>query len=239
MSNAVFPVFPGLTWTVKRTPAFRKLLQTAANGYSVRVLMQSDPMWIFECSFSFLRDDVPNDELNQMLGFFLARQGGFDSFLLDLGALTKNPADSAVEDQPLTIDANNCAPLVRTLGSSDVKEAIYELNGTPAINLNGSPLAAGTDYTLYTPAQTAAGTLNANNVTYSGYAVKFLHSITGALTADFGFYYRVIFSSGKGMSQDPQIGDDQQDFELLWFAGSSGLSAFYEAQQITLVTARE
>jgi hypothetical protein len=231
MGNAVFPTFPGVDWNVKRTPTFRTLMSTAANGYTVRVPMLTDPMWTFECSFEFLRDDS-HDELNQLLGFFLARQGAWDSFLLDLGSLTQNPLDSAVTDQPLTIDANNCAPLVRTLGISQYNETLYELNGTPVIKLNGTPLVAGTDYTLYTSTQTAAGTLNAGGIAYAGNVVTFLHAVSGAVTADFGFYYRVVFSIGKGTSQDPQLGNDQQDFEMLWLQ-------MYEAQQLTFVTARE
>jgi hypothetical protein len=140
--------------------------------------------------------------------------------------------DSAVTDQPLTIDANNCAPLVRTLGISQYNETLYELNGTPVIKLNGTPLVAGTDYTLYTSTQTAAGTLNAGGIAYAGNVVTFLHAVSGAVTADFGFYYRVVFSIGKGTSQDPQLGNDQQDFEMLWLQ-------MYEAQQLTFVTARE
>ena len=230
MGNSVFPQLAGLDWNVKRTPTFRTLLQSVANGFTVRVPQLTDPMWTFECSYEFLNEQ--NDDLNVLLGFFLARQGAYDSFLLNLGSLTQNPFDSAVTDQPLTIDANNCAPLVRTLGSSQYNEQIYELNGTPIIKSNGTPLVSGTDYTLYTATQTAAGTLNGNGITYAGCVVKFLHGISGAVTADFGFYYRVIFSIGKGTSQDPQLGNDQQDFEMLW-------QFMYEAQAITLVTARE
>ena len=232
MSNAVFAPPPGLDWNIKRTPTFRTLLQAAANGSTVRVPMLVDPMWRFECSFEFLRDNPAQDELNQLLGFFLARQGSYDSFLLDLGSLTQNPLDSAVTDQPLTVDANRCAPLVRTLGASQYGEQIYELNGTPVIKLSGTALVPGTDYTLYTPAQTAAGVLNTNNISYAGYVVKFAYAIAFPVTADFGFYYRVIFSSGKGTASDPQLGNDQQEFAMLW-------QQMYEAQQITLVTVRE
>jgi hypothetical protein len=230
MGNAVFPSPPGLDWKVKRTPTFRTLLETAANGYTVRVPMVIDPLWMFECSFEFLRDDPVHDELNQLLGFFLARQGAYDSFLLNLGSLTQNPLDSAVEDQPLTVDGNNCAPLVRTLGMSQYAEAIYELNGTPVIKQGGTAMTSG--YTLYTPAQTAAGALNASGIAYSGNVVQFASTPSAPITADFGFYYRVIFSVGKGMSQDPQLGNDQQEFAMLW-------QAMYEAQEVTMVTARE
>ena len=233
MGNAVFPTLAGLDWNVKRTPTFRTLLTATANGNTVRVPLLIDPMWMFECSFEFLRDDQAHDELNQLLGFFLTRQGSYDSFLLDLGSFTRNPLDSAVLGQMLAVDANNCAPLVRTLGGSGYNEAVYELNGTPTIYLNGAAQSAAA-FTIYTAAQSAAGTLNANGISYAGCVVKFNAALAAraVVTADFGFYYRVIFSAGKGSSSDPQLGGDQQDFEAI-------LLGLYQAQKITLVTSRE
>jgi len=165
---------------------------------------------------------VPHDEFNLLEGFFLSRQGQFDSFLLDLGRLTKNPGDSALEDQPLPVDANGNAPLVRLRGSSQYAESIYEINGVPAIKKNGGPLVAGTDYNLVAPGNVA--NLNANGIGYGGYVVQLLaHAAVGpadVITADFGFLYRVRFQQ------------DEQEFGL--FA-----QLLYEAQEVKLVTARE
>jgi hypothetical protein len=234
MSNAVFPTFPGLDWNVKRIPTFGTLAQAASNGMMVRIPRFLDPMWQFECSFEFLRDTCPNDEFNALLGFFLARQGGYDSFLLDLSTLTQNPADAFVEGQLLSLDGNNCAPLARSLGQSGNLEQIYELQGPPVVrDGNGNVLAAGTAYTLYCSCvpPSGVGTFQPYNG-LGGYYLQFASAPKLPVTADFGWYYRVIFSAGKGSAQDPQIGNDQQEFAALWYA-------MYEARQITLVTARE
>jgi hypothetical protein len=222
MSNVLFPTLPGLTWDVKRKPCFHTLVQTVATGYSVRLPLLADPLWEFTCSFEFLRDDVPHDEFNLLEGFFLSRKGQFDSFLLDLGSLTKNSDDSALEDQLLPIDANGNAPLVRLRGASQYAESVYEINGVPAIKKNGGLLVAGTDYNLVAPGEVA--NLNANGISYGGYVVQLLtHAGVGpsdVITADFGFLYRVRFQQ------------DEQEFGL--FA-----QLLYEAQEVKLVSARE
>jgi hypothetical protein len=220
MSNVLFPNLPGLTWEVKRKPRFQTLVQTSANGYSVRTPLLADPLWEFTCAFEFLRDDALHDEFNLLEGFFLACRGQFDSFLLDLGMLTKNPDDSALQDQPLPVDSNHNAPLVRLRGASQYAEAVYEINGTPAIKKNGALLLAGTDYNLIAPSN--AATLNANGITYTGYVVQLLSApaASDVISADFGFLYRVRFQQ------------DEQEFSLF-------SQLLYEAQEVKLVSARE
>jgi hypothetical protein len=235
MSNAVFPTFPGLEWNVKRIPTFATMAQASSNGNMVRVPRFADPMWQFECSFEFLRDDS-NDELNKLLGFFLARQGSYDSFLLNLSTLTQNPLDSSVTGQVLTVDSNNNAGIVRTVGISGTPETIYELQAAPVFYNNGTLLTPNTQYALYCsqPGENGVGTFltYSPQAPYGGCYVHFLETLSGPVTANFSWYYRVIFSAGKGNAQDPQLGNDQQEFAALWFQ-------LYEAREITLVSARE
>jgi hypothetical protein len=156
-----------------------------------------------------------------LLGFFLARKGAYDSFLLDLSQLTNNPGDAVVTNQNINLAPPNYASsLVRTLGGSGYDEVVYELSGTPVVRGNGNPLTANIDYRLYTPVQTASGQLNANGITYSGWAVQALAPIAPPITTDLGFYYRVRFAQ------------DEQEFNLF-------SQMLYEAQEIKLVTARE
>jgi hypothetical protein len=105
-------------------------------------------------SYKILFDNAQYDSLNTIEGFFNARRGKFDSFLLDLSMLTKNPAHASVTDQLLPWDVNNNAPLVRTVsrgGGYQYNEAIFELSvnidddGTintsvPTIRKNGTVL---------------------------------------------------------------------------------------------------
>jgi hypothetical protein len=88
VSTELFPgslgssiALPGLAYTVHKRPRFSTLVHQAQSGVSVRNAQMQYPIWEFELSYEFLRDDVTN-EYRTLLGFFLKRQGGFDTFLL-------------------------------------------------------------------------------------------------------------------------------------------------------------
>src|SRR5579871_6203290 len=82
MSNAVFPALAGLAYPVTRTPVFKTLVQESVSGKENRAALQLYPRWKWSLSFNFLRDDS-NNEFRELLGFFLAQQGAYDSFLFD------------------------------------------------------------------------------------------------------------------------------------------------------------
>lgn len=362
MSNRVFPALAGLSWGVKRTPTYQTLMSDPSpSAQCVRIPMRQHPTHMFEVAFEVLRDNAA-DELNTLMGFFHTSSGCFDSFLLDLGALTNNQADSSASDQPLTIDANSYAAIARAMGQSGYLETIFELKGPPIVkdsagtvmvqgvdyhicNLSpvaqpstqaayaagGSPYppALGSDATVDWDAATVSGstcvihaygrvlgapdatraapvnfyfsdgttfsktnfsatvslsttywviydpvadnwstatsgsaaaaavasgkvcvgsvhTPNVSNVGgttvssgmglavsgYAGYFLKFVGTPAQPARADFGWYYRVMWSSAAGSSSDPTLGADQQMFEAMYFG-------IYQAQQVTLVTARE
>lgn len=81
MSDAIFPATPGLTWPVKKSPEFNTTVNTAQGGAESRIANWSAPKWHFELVYEFLRDASTLAELQTLRGFFLARQGQFDSFL--------------------------------------------------------------------------------------------------------------------------------------------------------------
>lgn len=229
MSNARFPHVYGLAWEVKKSRNFKTLMQAAVvPGFETRVPLGSDPLYRFTLKYKVLFQGGARDTLAQIEDFFNSRQGSYDSFLLSLTDITKDPEQSRVTRGKLTLDANGNAPLVR-VGTGGYSELIYELarndDGSltvPVIYQDDTPLAAGTDYTLYAPTQTLAGDLNANGINYSGYVVHFTMSPlpAGIITADFGFWYRVRF--------DQDALEFDQFHYLLW-----------EAQQIDLVGTRD
>ena len=90
MSNAIFPVLPGITWDTVKTPIFNTVTKKAVSGRETRVAYMAAPMYSFKLNFEFLRDKMnvqvpasPFDELKQLMGFFISRQGSFDSFLFE------------------------------------------------------------------------------------------------------------------------------------------------------------
>jgi hypothetical protein len=231
VSNLLFPKLPGLHWEPKISREFATLVQkAAAPGYETRVSLGPDPIRHFDLSYDWLRQpgsqaDTPGspvEELEALAGFFDARQGSFDSFLLYAPDVTENNADGVIAAQVLTPDANNIAPLIVT--RAGFNENIYEAAGVngnplgvgaaPVIKKDGTPLVVTTDYSFHGPGY-AVG-----NTTYPGLAIAFVASTGGhVITADFTWFYRVRFEQ------------DTQEFQKF-------LALLYEAQQMQLVVTR-
>jgi uncharacterized protein (TIGR02217 family) len=139
--TAIFPVLPGLGWSVTKMPRFAGRIQNAVSGRELRVLDQIDPIWTWTLTYSLLRDkwDVraatgPGtgyDELRTLVGFFLQQQGTFLPFLFE------DPTDNKVADQVLgTGDGSTRAfQLVRRMGKFD--EPITAPNTLDTIRCNG------------------------------------------------------------------------------------------------------
>lgn len=138
MSNAVFPVLAGLDWNVIKTPVWKTRIQEAVSGKELRAALMSYPLWKFSLSYTVLRANAANAELQTLMGFFNARQGMFDSFLYT------DPTDNSVANQSFgTGDGSTTAfQLLRSLGG--FTEPIQNVNGTPTIYINGTPTAAFT-----------------------------------------------------------------------------------------------
>ena len=91
---------PGLAFSVHKKPSFRTRINSAASGNEVRNALQQYPIWDFELTYEYLEDSSgANSSLKSIMGFFLSRQGSFDSWLF------KDPDDYLVTNG--------------TLGSSD------------------------------------------------------------------------------------------------------------------------
>jgi uncharacterized protein (TIGR02217 family) len=112
MSNCIFPKLPGLTFDIKPVPTWSTVVQKSKNRARTAIMNDPYPLWTFEISFEFLRDS-PNQrpgrdplntanytELQQLVGFYNARGGSFDSFLLDPGMLTARKSDWEANGAP-------------------------------------------------------------------------------------------------------------------------------------------
>jgi uncharacterized protein (TIGR02217 family) len=155
MSNIQFPDLRGLQWSYTLAPQFSTEVQQATSGREVRAAFWSAPLWKISLSYEFLHDDRQHadangySELQQLVGFFLARQGSFDSFLLDVAQLTRKPLDSTVSGQPIGVgDGSKAAfQLVRNVGG--YLEAIQNPAGQSAtVYVSGVRKTQGSDYTI-------------------------------------------------------------------------------------------
>lgn len=194
MSNALFPCLRGLDWTVTLTPEFKTGIQTAASGREVRLAYRQYPLFNVQLVYEYLRDDErqtkflddnQRTEFEQLMGFFMARQGAFDSFLLRLSDLTGKAKHSHVDGQLIgTGDAVTTSfQLVRDWGGASV--LIQDPAGTPTVYVAGSLTTAFTVNTT--------GLITFTSAPASG----------ALITADFDYNLRCRFS------------DDTTDFDTL------------------------
>jgi uncharacterized protein (TIGR02217 family) len=171
MGTAIFPALAGLEYPVVKTPiAGRTLIQNSVSGQENRVALWSAPRWQWTLSFNFLRDDA-TDEFRTLLGFFLARQGSFDSFLFD------DIDDDTVTGQPLGIASpgQTAFQLVRSLGGHT--EPVLAPNAVSAVYVNGTSIGSAWSVNR------SGGVLTLDSAPATGSTVS----------ADFTFYWPVRF----------------------------------------------
>jgi hypothetical protein len=220
MSNVKFPHLYGLAFDVKKTVSTGTVIQPAWSlGKETRLRRGPDPLSKFSLHYVILDDGLARDSLNQLEAFFRARSGSYDSFLLSLDDVT-NATHGTRTAQSLTPDGSGYTPFVRTIHGSDV-ETVFELAGVngnpgsaPVVKMSGTPLTTSpAQYTIHGPGVAGTG------VTYPGMVAEITASITGPITADFTWYYRVRF--------------DQDDTEFEMFH-----NLLWEAQEIKLTEIR-
>lgn len=142
MSNAVFPALKGLTWTVHKAPGFMTLTAKHSSGRQTRSALMANPIWTFTLTYEFLADRTSGlTDLKTLLGFFLARQGAFDTFLYQ---------DASTPDFCLTGATMATAdgvtlqwPLVRAMSSFE--EPIGQLDTTVLASFANTAVNTGTN----------------------------------------------------------------------------------------------
>ena len=205
--TAIFPVLPGLGWSVTKAPRFATRIQRAVTGRELRILDQPYPIWSWTLTYPLLRDKsdtrgpgpgVGYDELRTLAGFFLQQQGAFQPFLFD------DPTDRSVTAQLLgTGDSSAIAfQLVRAMGN--FAEPVTAPNLVSAVYFDGvlqSPASYSVDSTT--------GLVTFTSPPPSGQAI----------TVDFTYYFRVRFA------------DDTAEFEnfmlQLWQARQIKLQSVF------------
>lgn len=176
MSNAILPITDGYGITAIKTPAWATRRARAVSGFERRVQQRMYPMWSIEMSVEVLRDAVGIDEAKNLIGFFNARAGMFDSFLYT------DPDDNSVTDQVFgTRDGTTTQfQLLRTYGG--FAEPVQNVNVLTNIKSNGVVLSSPTDYSISSTGLvtlTAAGTVG-HVLTWSG-----------------SYYWRAIFDADR------------------------------------------
>src|SRR4029079_4998328 len=124
-------------------------------GREVRVQNFANPIWEFTLSYEYLlndprfRDETEQTPLETLGGFFLARGGQFDDFLLNESDLTGRLEDSVYSGQPIAIGdgTSKSFQLVRNIGG--FLEAVQNsMNQTATMYVSGVRKVQGADYSI-------------------------------------------------------------------------------------------
>lgn len=173
MSDAVYPVFPGIEFKTTRTPVWSTLIQQAASGREVRVGLWSSPRYRWKLSYEFLRSDPASPEFQTLVGFYNARRGPFESFLY------RDPDDHAVSGQAVATGNGTAKSfqVVRTFGgATEPVRAVQASDPAPVIYVSGVERESGWSIG-------STGLLTFATAPDMG----------AEITADFDFYWRVRF----------------------------------------------
>lgn len=186
MSNQVFPTLPGLGFTFVKRPKFYSQVQWSATYRRTSISYTPYPVFDYDLTVDILRTMTPFSELQTLMGFFTNRQGKFDSFLID------DPDDDLVTDQAIgTGDATTLAfQMVRTYGA--FVQPVFDIKNsgpTPIVKVAG---------VVIDPANYTIGYNSSGMLTFAGGHAP---GAAQAITATFGYYWRVSFA------------DDTMDFE--------------------------
>ena len=139
MSNAVFPSLPGLSWGIRKIPQFSTKVQKSTNGRELRAAFYSYPLYNFSLQYEVLREAVAVNELQSLLGFFLQRQGMFDSFLYT------DTSDCSVTDQSLGNGNGVQAQFQLTRPYGGFSEPVQNVNLLSSVKVNGTVVS---NYTI-------------------------------------------------------------------------------------------
>ena len=136
MSTPPFlPVLPGQGWSVHKRPTFSTRVASHVSGREVRQANYAATLYEFEVSYEGLASaGLPGlgaSSLQALMGFFLAAQGQFGTFLY------ADPTDDAVAGQPLGIGdgATTRFTAVRALGGT--VEAVGWVTGLGTVAVGG------------------------------------------------------------------------------------------------------
>lgn len=181
MSNAYFPVLSGVTWNVIKRPVFATKIAQYVSGKEIRVSNYAYPVWEWEMSYEFLRADS-HAELQTLMGFFLARQGSYDSFLW----VDPSEANTVVSQSLGIGDASNITFILTKIYGGFLEPIGYALPASFHVYFTVG---------MVTTEQLSGWTLSSNQVVFT-----VAPAVGTIVTASYTWYYQVRF------------GEDMQDY---------------------------
>lgn len=169
MSDAVFPTLAGADIKMEWEPQFKTKISEAVSGKEYRSAFMAAPIYNLTLSINALRTSLL--ELDALVGFFLARQGAYDSFLLE------HPNDKYAADQFVGVGNGITTKfqLLRSLSGLG-GEPVNNIKTLNWVKVNGSTVT---------------------NFTHSAGVITFAAAPSGIITWQGEYYYRCRFASDK------------------------------------------
>ena len=132
----VFPILPGLSWPMTKTPIWKTLIQESASQRETRIGLVTRPRYKWALSFDIIRSKDSYYEYQALVNFINSHYGAVDDFLF------WDPTDNFVEGQYIGVGTGigKSYWLYRTLmtGTSGFVEPITcinnSINNVPAPN---------------------------------------------------------------------------------------------------------
>ena len=127
MSESYYPTLPGLAYDVLKTPQWSTVVQASGGGYELRYGLWQTPLYRYTLTYEFLQNTASAQELSALLGFFLARQGRYDTFRFVDPTWNDPPSAFGVSLYMGTGDGvTTNFPLVRQIGPYTEPIRLYE-----------------------------------------------------------------------------------------------------------------
>ena len=138
MSDAVFPLLPGLAWSVMRTPQWSTNVTASKSGRQYAVGDRLYPTYKWKLPYEFMRAYGSFAEQQQLFGFINSLRGRGDSFLY------RDPNDYAVTALQLLGYGDGVTtrfPLVRAFGA--FVEPVIAADTLSHVTVNGADVPYG------------------------------------------------------------------------------------------------
>jgi uncharacterized protein (TIGR02217 family) len=138
MSEVVFPVLPTLSWPVQRRPIWSTKVQESISGKETRIGLWSYPCYEYSISFDVLRSFGTFTELQQLIGFFNARNGSFDDWLFN------DVYDNSATNAQFGVGNGTRTQWQLARNYGGYIEPVRRVNFVTDVRINGTPTAAYT-----------------------------------------------------------------------------------------------
>lgn len=161
MSTLVYPVLPGIGWSVIRRPTFDTTVRATKSLREVRFQNITETLMEFELTYEYLSQS----DLTNLMGFYLRMRGGYDTFLFD------DPEDDSVTNVQIGTGDGSTKVFTcqRSLGAST--RVVDYLNAVSAVYVGGVLQSSGYSVTLpnqitFTTAPASGAAVNATFTYY-------------------------------------------------------------------------